>query len=492
VHIVRRRVARRLRLDRVARSFDEHADLVWLDSGLPEGAPAEAAVRARWSMLCLTDGPFAAVFRHADGRAHVSSAPASSPWFDARDDDSEAFGVLSVVLQRTPRPLAGMIPGLGFALGWVGYLGYELGRVSGGPDRRVDGHPDGELRFVDRAIVVDHVRNESWIMALAADHAADASAANREWVDRTAAQLASDVGVDADVESAPPIRGERPAHGRVSRAVYVDAVEHCRDEIRHGNAFQVCLTTAFEIAVRTDATPLDEYVVLREGDRVPFGSFLRLGTVTIASRSPERFLSIADDGRVVAEPIKGTRPRLSDPVRDARMRTELFTSVKDRAENVMIVDLLRNDLLRNATPGTVRVERLCAIESYATVHQLVSTITARLPDGADRAKVVRDAFPPGSMTGAPKISAMAIADRLEGTARGAYSGVVGYFSTTGAVDLAVTIRALVTVQLRNGSTRRTIGAGGAVTWASEAQDEADEVETKARAVARGVGAILHW
>ncbi len=226
---------------------------------------------------------------------------------------------------------------------------------------------------------------------------------------------------------------------------------------------------------------------------MPFGAYLRWGDLRIASRSPERFLRIDADGGVLAEPIKGTRPRHPDPATDAATRAELAGSAKDRAENVMIVDLLRNDLLRTARPGTVHVERLCEVESYASVHQLVSTVAGVLPAGARRALVVRAAFPPGSMTGAPKRSATAIADRLEGAPRGVYSGVIGYFSASGAVDLSVAIRTLVTVLRPDGSVRsRSLGAGGAVTWSSTAADEADEVETKTRSVLGGVGAAAHW
>lgn len=281
-------------------------------------------------------------------------------------------------------------------------------------------------------------------------------------------------------------------------------MDACRHEIREGNAFQVCLTTAFAVPDPESAGPsappsrdddryLAEYRRVRAGDPVPFGAYLRWGDLRIASRSPERFLRIDADGGVLAEPIKGTRPRHPDPATDAATRAELAGSAKDRAENVMIVDLLRNDLLRTARPGTVHVGRLCEVESYASVHQLVSTVAGVLPAGARRALVVRAAFPPGSMTGAPKRSATAIADRLEGAPRGVYSGVIGYFSASGAVDLSVGIRTLVTVLRPDGSVRsRSLGAGGAVTWSSTAADEADEVEAKTRSVLGGVGAAAHW
>ncbi|WP_139196361.1 anthranilate synthase component I family protein, partial [Curtobacterium sp. MMLR14_006] len=290
------------------------------------------------------------------------------------------------------------------------------------------------------------------------------------------------------------------ATGRVGRAAYEDAVDACRAEIREGNAFQVCLTTTFvltdgregRIAPGTDPH-LVEYLRMRAADPVPFGAYLRLGTLRVASRSPERFLRIDAGGAVTAEPIKGTRRRAADPAADAAVRAELSASAKDRAENVMIVDLLRNDLLRTALPGSVHVERLCDVETYASVHQLVSTIGAQLPTGTSRAEVVRAAFPPGSMTGAPKTSATAIADRLERAPRGVYSGAIGYFSASGAVDLSVVIRTLVTVVDTDGVVRsRTLGAGGAVTWSSDAAQEADEVETKTRSVLGAVGASTSW
>jgi anthranilate/para-aminobenzoate synthase component I len=473
------------------------AELVWLDSALPAGAPASAVPRARWSVLALCDGPFRATFRHRDRRAELETPGPARAWFGpSHADDRPAFDVLADLLDRTP-VLAGPVPGCGFGLGWVGFLGYELGRESGGPDRTADGHADADLRFVDRAVVVRD-DGASWALALVDDAEPAASAANRAWVRAVTAAPPRAVPDDA----APGLpAGSAP--GRVTRADHEAAVDACRDEIRHGNAFQVCLTTAFAVPAGREARPgpgtdphLVEYLRLRATDPVPFGAYLRLRPLRVASRSPERFLRIGADGSVLAEPIKGTRPRVADPVADARSRAELAASVKDRAENVMIVDLLRNDLLRTAVPGSVHVDRLCEVESYASVHQLVSTIGASLPVGAsrgDRAAVVRAAFPPGSMTGAPKTSAMAIAGRLEGVPRGVYSGAIGYFSADGAVDLSVVIRTLVTVVDDAGVVvRRTFGAGGAVTWSSVPADEADEVETKTRSVLGGVGAVAAW
>jgi para-aminobenzoate synthetase len=203
----------------------------------------------------------------------------------------------------------------------------------------------------------------------------------------------------------------------------------------------------------------------------------------VASTSPERFLRISAGGALRAEPIKGTRRRDPDAAADAALREDLVSSRKDRAENIMIVDLLRNDLSHFAVPGSLRVSRLCAVESYATVHQMVSTIDAQLAPDAVRAEAVLAAFPAGSMTGAPKISTMEILDELESGPRGVYSGAIGYFSPNGAADLSVVIRTLV----MDGD-RLSLGVGGAITSDSVPEDEWDEVRAKAFGVLSALGA----
>jgi para-aminobenzoate synthetase len=201
------------------------------------------------------------------------------------------------------------------------------------------------------------------------------------------------------------------------------------------------------------------------------------------STSPERFLRVSVDGLVTSSPIKGTRPVGDTEEADLRIRADLQHSEKDRAENLMIVDLVRHDLGRVAAPGTVQVPELFSIESYATVHQLVSTVTARLGEGRTGVDAVRASFPPGSMTGAPKERTMRILEELEDAPRGVYSGAVGYFSLDGAVDLSVVIRTLVAA--RNGQERRlSYGVGGAVVTQSDPDAEYDETVIKARPVRR--------
>ncbi len=277
---------------------------------------------------------------------------------------------------------------------------------------------------------------------------------------------------------------------RDSEAAYKAKIAEAQHEITEGNSYEVCLTTSLTAsAAAGEFDPWQAYLALRRRNPAPFASFLRLADLAVASTSPERFLRISADGAMRAEPIKGTRRRASDPAQDALLRRELASSPKDRAENIMIVDLLRNDLSHFAVPGSVSVSRLCAIESYATVHQMVSTIDARLRPGMPRAEAVAACFPAGSMTGAPKVSTMAILDRLEAAPRGVYSGAIGYFSLSGATDLAVAIRTLVVAAGTDGATL-SLGVGGAITADSSPQEEYEEIRTKAFGVLSALGAAF--
>jgi anthranilate synthase component 1/para-aminobenzoate synthetase len=372
-----------------------------------------------------------------------------------------------------------------FTLGWLGCLGYELKRETGGTDLPAP-TPDAALIFAGRAVVLDHVEGTAWLLALEAPDAED-------WLE-TAAAAVEDAGQRQEATSAGGSTGVvLPAapvfQSRDTGVEYREKIAAAQHEIAEGNTYEVCLTTTLSARVPAEAlNPWSIYLTLRRRNPAPFASFLRLGSLTVASTSPERFLKIASDGGMRAEPIKGTRRRAADAAEDAQLRTDLATSLKDRAENIMIVDLLRNDLSHFAVPGSVTVSRLCAIESYATVHQMVSTIDARLLPGSSRAEAVAACFPAGSMTGAPKISTMAILDRLEGEARGLYSGAIGYFSLNGATDLAVAIRTLVISADGNGTAELTLGVGGAITADSVQDEEYEEIRTKAYGVLSTLGA----
>jgi len=250
-------------------------------------------------------------------------------------------------------------------------------------------------------------------------------------------------------------------------------VDGAKGEIAAGNAYQVCLTHRMDRDFGGD--PWDLYRRLRLHNPAPFACYLELSEGVIVGNSPERFLRLDGNGRVESRPIKGTRPRDADAEVDRGNRARLLCSAKDRAENLMIVDLVRNDLGRVCETGSVRVPELMAIESYASVHQMVSTVSGRLRCDRDAVDLVRAAFPPGSMTGAPKIAAMRILDRLERVPRGVYSGALGYLDVRGGLDLCVVIR---TVFVRDG--RASVHAGGGVVADSDPLGEYREALDKAR------------
>nr|WP_052479176.1 aminodeoxychorismate synthase component I [Kibdelosporangium sp. MJ126-NF4]CEL22649.1 Para-aminobenzoate synthase, amidotransferase component / Para-aminobenzoate synthase, aminase component [Kibdelosporangium sp. MJ126-NF4]CTQ89790.1 Para-aminobenzoate synthase, amidotransferase component (EC 2.6.1.85) / Para-aminobenzoate synthase, aminase component (EC 2.6.1.85) [Kibdelosporangium sp. MJ126-NF4] len=353
----------------------------------------------------------------------------------------------------------------GFTVGWVGYLGYELKAECGGVRAFASADPDAVMMYVDRTIVVDHAAGETYLVS-----------ADQDWTTETAALLAA----LPDPEPVRPVRAAA-VRARHSRDSYIGMIERCQDAIRRGESYEVCLTNM--LTARADIDPWQAYRLLRRHSPAPYGAYLRLGDMAVLSSSPERFLRIQPDGAVESRPIKGTRPRGGTPAEDLALRLDLATNDKDRAENLMIVDLVRNDLGRCAAVGSVHVPAIFEVETYATVHQLVSTVRARLGDGVSPVHCVQSAFPGGSMTGAPKIRTMEIIDSLEQGPRGVYSGALGYFSLSGHVDLSIVIRTLV---LRPGEA--SFGVGGAIIDPSEPGAEFDETVVKATAMLRVLGA----
>jgi para-aminobenzoate synthetase len=249
-------------------------------------------------------------------------------------------------------------------------------------------------------------------------------------------------------------------------------VAECQDEIRQGESYEICLTN---MATAEGAIePLPTYRRLRRISPVPYGALLDFGDPAVLSASPERFLSITAAGLVESKPIKGTRARGATPSEDERLRRHLADAEKDRAENLMIVDLLRNDLNRVCELGSVHVPRLFEVETFPAAHQLVSTIRGRLRTEESAVGCVRASFPGGSMTGAPKARTMEIIDRLEDGPRGVYSGAVGWFGLSGAADLSIVIRTLVV-----SGGRSSFGVGGAIVALSDPEEEFAETSVKA-------------
>lgn len=461
---------------------------VWLDSS----NAAHTVDRNRFSIMADDGGAYGQWASHRSGlttvRAGAVTSRIAGPFFHWLD----------TVWGRAEAPAPGNYPAE-FLLGWLGYLGYELKRETGGADVN-SSTDDAGLIFAARAVVYDHAAQCIYLLALQ-------DSANQTEADSWLAETAK---VVRDLAASPSVPYRRAAPVAVvpvavpavvmpvvavrdDKESYLGLIRDARTEIAEGNSYEICLTTQLEISAEQRLDPWRTYSSLREHSPAPFAAYFRAGALTVASTSPERFLRIDADGTMVAEPIKGTRPRGRQPAQDAELRRELADSAKDRAENIMIVDLLRNDLSHFAAAGSVSVSRLCEVESYATVHQLVSTITARLRPGADRAAAVAAAFPPGSMTGAPKISTMTILDRLESGPRGVYAGVLGYFSLTGAADLAVTIRTLVledqspAADVDRPTQRLSLGVGGAITADSDPHEEWNEIRTKAAGILSALG-----
>lgn len=338
-------------------------------------------------------------------------------------------------------------PDLPFTGGWIGYLGYECAQLTMPITlRHHSPYPDAYFVRPQSFIVYDHQAETAHLCALAGDGATGL-------LDR----------LEQALKGAEGAGGTSIGEGSWSNPDYLRSIERAQELLRAGESYEVCLTDTFT----AEATG-DIYPSLREHNPAPYAAHLIFDGVEVASASPERFLTVR--GREVeAKPIKGTIAADQDPA--------LLDDAKTRAENLMIVDLLRNDLSRVCEPGTVRVPGLMQVESYATVHQLVSTITGHLREGHTAVDAVRATFPPGSMTGAPKLRTCEIIDRLETSPRGVYSGALGYFGFDGQADLSVVIRTAV----RAGDTI-TVGAGGAIVLASDPESELAERNLKAQSV----------
>jgi anthranilate synthase component 1 len=371
--------------------------------------------------------------------------------------------VAETPLSAGPSGLAG--EGLLYG-GWVGWLGYEAGAAAAGAPVRPepDALPAQRWIRVDRVMGFDHGTGRVWVTADDAD----------AWVRR-----AKDVSVPTPDT---PIGGARVATARVSPEEYAARIERCRAAIRAGDAYQLCLTTRFEVSGSIDADAV--HTVLRASSPSHHGACIRSDGFALVGASPELFLEVRD-GVVRTHPIKGTRPRGATPAEDAALAAELAASAKEQAENVMIVDLMRNDLAPVCETGSVSVERLREIESYAAVHQLVSTVAGRIRTGTTVADLLRAAFPAGSMTGAPKLSAMALLRDIERAPRGVFAGCVGWVAAEGSLDLAMVIRTVLVHP--DGA---YVGAGGGITWHSDPAEEVAEVGIKARAPLAALGAAV--
>lgn len=370
------------------------------------------------------------------------------------------------ILREQLGELRASAPGLPFGGGAIGYFAYDLGRrferVPSLAAADID-LPDLAVGLYDWAVVVDHREHRTWLVGHGVDERTFASWAGL--VERLSSKVET---------PAAPFRVLSPAASNFTRDTYAAAFARVKEHIRRGDCYQVNLTQRFRARGEGDAW--HAYLKLREINPAPFAAYLDWPEGRILSSSPELFLRVTGE-RVETKPIKGTRPRSQDPQRDQALAEELRASAKDRAENVMIVDLLRNDLGKTCVPGSVHVTKLFDVESYASVHQLVSTVEGRVAPGMHALDVVAGAFPGGSITGAPKVRAMQIIEEVEPHRRSVYCGCIGYVGFDGNAELNIAIRTLV-----QSGDYVYAWAGGGVVADSEMEAEYQESFDKAAAL----------
>jgi para-aminobenzoate synthetase component 1 len=392
--------------------------------------------------------------------------------------DGDPFRVLAGLWSRYRVAATPGLPPL--TAGAVGYFAYDLCHfIERVPTTTADDAPipDCYLGFYDALIAIDHAQGRAW---LCSSGLPETGRRGRERAQRRLQRLRElllNPPPQRASTAATPSDGSPQVTSNFSQASYLAAIGRAKEYIAAGDIFQVNLSQRLSAPMTGSA--YDLYGRLREINPAPFAAYLHLdrGDPAIVCSSPERFLRVRH-GAVETRPIKGTRPRGLTPAEDARLAQELLTSGKDRAENVMIVDLERNDLGRVCRYGSVRARDLCALETYATVFHLVSTVEGDLHEGKTPWDLLRACFPGGSITGAPKVRAMQIIDELEPTRRGVYTGAIGYVSFAGDMDLNVVIR---TFLVRDG--RAHFQVGGGIVADSDPEAEYEETLNKGRALA---------
>ncbi len=443
------------------RLFGASSESFWLDGTATQGL----------SYLGSSQGPrgFSLRYRQQERRVHFAGARTESLACESIFDFLEGELAQNEVVDPDPEHA--------FVGGYVGYFGYELKEEAGSPGAHASDFPDAHWIWADRYVVYDHAHQRATLVMLVPEGESQKEA--DAWFLQVQETLAGDAP-HAHVASAAQEIRLRP---RDSREQYMDKIALCQEHIAAGESYELCLTTQWHAELSVDALAL--FAVMREQNPAPYAAYLRCGDFAIASASPECFLKLGADRWVQSKPIKGTSRRDQDEALDLALAEDLRASEKEQAENLMIVDLVRNDLGKNCEIGSVEVTSLAAIESFATVHQLVSTIGGKVREDVSTLRAVRDAFPGGSMTGAPKLRSMELLDSLEGAARGPYAGSIGFLGCDGAVDLSIVIRSAIVEdqQVR-------MGVGGAITALSQSEQEYGEMQLKASAQLRALQTLV--
>jgi len=424
---------------------------IFLDSGNKQHVDARFDIQTADPFITLTTLGDNTLITHNSGETQLSS--------------NDPFYLLHNILQQYQPTQKSDLP---FCGGALGYFAYDLGRrLETLPELAQDAEhiPSMAIGIYDWAIVSDHKHKKCWLVSYGL------SPNTRSIWDKLVTKLQQAVlpSKQAEFQVTSPLRQN------FDRAHYQQAFDKIQHYIHEGDCYQINLAKRFEVDAQGD--PWLVYQLLRKQNAAPFSAYLSTPHVTVLSSSPERLLKV-DGKHVETKPIKGTRPRdLDDPKRDKALADELQSSLKDRAENLMIVDLLRNDLGKVCEPGSISVPKPFELESFATVHHLVSTITGTLAEDHDAVSLLRACFPGGSITGAPKLRAMEIIEELEPHQRGIYCGSIAYIGFDGKMDSNITIRTLMYSQ-----NRLRFWAGGGIVADSEADAESQEIDDKAAAM----------
>jgi para-aminobenzoate synthetase len=443
--------------------YANQKNVVWLDSSLV------VSNSARFSFMGGLDGPLSYALEY-DTHCRTVVCYQSG---EKKDVNLGIFDYLQQELSRFKIPKMDLP--FDFHGGFVGYLGYELyAETLPIPNVHRSAYPDAQFLFLDRVLVFDHQEQVCYLVAVFLPHHAQLT---QSWFEEM--EDIFSLFNDNACELPDELSEEIPYKLSRSRETYIKDIRKCMHHIRNGDSYEICLTNKVKINHLINAD--NYYRTLRRINPAPYAAFLKFADMSIACASVERFLKIDTAGHVESKPIKGTLPRGSSVEEDLENRQLLQRDIKFKSENLMIVDLLRNDLGKVCEIGSVHVPKLMDVESYATVHQLVSTIRGKLRSNKTAIDCIKSTFPGGSMTGAPKIRTMEIIHQLEQEARNIYSGAIGYLSLNGAIDLNIVIRTAVIHD-----EMISIGVGGAIIALSDPEAEFDEIILKSKALRKAL------
>lgn len=433
------------------------ADLVWLDSNNKESDSS------RFSIIACLDGPlsYKVSYTVCDNTITIEKNNKLTNYkmtiFDFIKSELENIQINSVELP------------FNFRCGFIGYFGYELYKDTLNIELNTKSeYPDAQFLFVDRAIIFDKISKNTFLLTLCDNQ----NLPNAElWLENTVKKLENTKLKKEREFTKSKLNDAVILKLKKDKQQYIKDINTCLDYIKDGESYEICLTNKAIYHKKID--PLTYYLYLRKVSQTPFSAFLKFNELAICSASMERFLYIDKDKNVQTKPIKGTLPRGKNYTEDLQLIEKLRNDKKFKSENLMIVDLLRNDLGGVCEIGSVYVKKLMEVESYSTVHQLVSTICGKLRQELSPIDCIKAAFPGGSMVGAPKKRTIKILDNIEKEARGIYSGALGYISLNGCVDLNIVIRtAVITPE------QVSIGVGGAIIALSSSEEEFEEINLK--------------